>query len=56
MTDLRFSYGAGEEIAITATKSFTGSLVASWAFYSILSDKMVGIDALSLSIQRLINP
>ena len=37
MSDHNLSYNVGEEIAITATKSFTGSLIASLAIYSLIA-------------------
>jgi len=54
MSDFRFSYEVGEERAITATKSFIGSLIASLAFRSILSGLNPRIDELSRSVDRLI--
>jgi len=54
MSDFRFNYEVGEEIAITATKSFMGSLIASLSFYSILSGNRTDIENLPASIEKLI--
>ncbi|MGC8609327.1 MAG: SIS domain-containing protein [Thermoplasmata archaeon] len=54
MSDHNLSYNVGEEIAITATKSFTGSLIASSAIYSLISGLDINIAGLSASIDELI--
>ncbi len=55
ISNANISYDAGTELAITATKTFTGSLMASLAIYSIISGNYVDINTISDSISRLID-
>ncbi|AAT42597.1 SIS domain-containing protein [Picrophilus oshimae] len=47
ISDINISYSAGAELAVTATKSFTGSMMAAFGIYSCIIDDIINIDGIS---------